>query len=320
MNRTITLTACEDDSGRRLDRILRKQFPAFSLSFINRLLRKKKVLVNGSTRDGDCRVVCGDRIEIKTAGEPEIPDSGIPGREPPQPQKPPLCIIYEDDDLLVVDKPAGMLTHGTLDTRENDSLASAVAAYLADKIPASLSFRPGPLHRLDRNTSGLVVFGKSLKGAQFFTQATQSGQVSKYYLALVDGVMEKEAVWEDYLVRDKAKKITRAANGHSQKTAETAKKAVLLVRPIEIKREDGATLVEAEISSGKTHQIRVQCGIHGYPLRGDKKYGGSPWKTGQKTGYFLRAYKIVIQKDGGPLVLTVLEQRGDAPVFAGGET
>jgi 23S rRNA pseudouridine955/2504/2580 synthase len=303
MNRTITLTAGENDSGRRLDRILRKRFPAFSLSFINRLLRKKKVLVNGHTRDGGYRVASGDRIEIKT-----VADSVPPDPVPPQMETPPLCIIYEDDDLLVVDKPAGILTHGIL---ENESLASIVAAYLADKIPASLSFRPGPLHRLDRNTSGLVVFGKSLKGAQFFTQATQSGRVTKYYLALVDGVMEKEAVWEDYLVRDKAKKITRAAGDHGQETKASAKKAVMRVWPIkaESKTEDGATLIEAEISSGKTHQIRVQCGIHGHPLRGDKKYGGSFQKTGQKTGYFLRAYKIVIQKDGGSLVLTVPERQ-----------
>ncbi|MDR1232038.1 MAG: RluA family pseudouridine synthase [Spirochaetaceae bacterium] len=321
MNRIIALIACENDSGRRLDRILRKQFPAFSLSFINRLLRKKKVLVNGNAREGGYRVACGDRIEIKHAGEPETPDqtpgSRIPEPETPESKRPSLCIVYEDDDLLVVDKPAGMLTHGTLDTPdtlgtpEKESLASAVTAYLADKIPASLSFRPGPLHRLDRNTSGLVVFGKSLKGAQFFTQATQNGHVKKYYLAIVDGVLEKEAVWEDYLVRDKAKKITRAANGDSQKTAETAKKAVLRVRPI--KTENGATLIEAEISSGKTHQIRVQCNIHGHPLRGDKKYGGSfqknSQKSSQKTGYFLRAYKIVIHKYGGPLVLTVPEQR-----------
>ncbi|MDR1095565.1 MAG: RluA family pseudouridine synthase [Spirochaetaceae bacterium] len=303
MNRTITLTACENDSGRRLDRILRKQFPAFSLSFINRLLRKKKVLVNGHTRDGGYRVASGDRIEVQTAGEPGISDQ-THDPEPPQMETPPLCVIYEDDDLLVVDKPAGMLTHGTL---KNESLASIVAAYLADKIPASLSFRPGPLHRLDRNTSGLVVFGKSLKGAQFFTQATQNGRVTKYYLALVDGVMEKEAVWEDYLVRDKAKKITRAAGDHSQKTKASAKKAVMRARPIksESKTESDVTLIEAEISSGKTHQIRVQCGIHGHPLRGDKKYGGSPWKT----DYFLRAYKIVIQKDDGSLVLTVPEHQ-----------
>jgi 23S rRNA pseudouridine955/2504/2580 synthase len=307
MNQTITLTACANDAGRRLDRILRKQFPAFSLSFINRLLRKKKVLVNGSARDGGYRVACGDRIEIKAAGkgESEIPDSGIPRPVSAEPAVPvelgtsPLCMVYEDEDLLVVDKPAGILTHG------EDSLASAVATYLADSIPASLSFRPGPLHRLDRNTSGLVVFGKSLKGAQFFTQATQNGTVRKYYLALVDGILEKEAVWEDYLVRDKARKITRAADGHHQKTAGTAKKAVIRVRPIKTEAAPGATLIEAEISSGKTHQIRVQCSIHGLPLRGDKKYGGSF----RQTGYFLRAYKLVIPKDNGPLVLAVPAQR-----------
>jgi 23S rRNA pseudouridine955/2504/2580 synthase len=311
MNRTITLTACANDAGRRLDRILRKQFPAFSLSFINRLLRKKKVSVNGIVQDGGYRVICGDRIEIKiinikTAGEGEIVDSEIcdpVSAEPAVPGTPPLCIVYEDEDLLAVDKPAGILTHG------ENSLAAAVAAYLADRIPASLSFRPGPLHRLDRNTSGLVVFGKSLKGAQFFTQATQSGTVRKYYLALVDGILEKEAVWEDYLVRDKARKITRAAGGHGQKTAGTVKKAVMRVRPMKTEAETGATLIEAEISSGKTHQIRVQCSIHGLPLRSDKKYGGSFHGSFRQTGYFLRAYKLIIPKDNGSLVLAVPAQR-----------
>jgi 23S rRNA pseudouridine955/2504/2580 synthase len=300
MSTAVTLTASENDADRRLDRVLRKRFPDFPLSFISRLLREKKVLVNGKARDGGWHVGAGDTIVVKANGEtgtqnpkPFVrPPSGTekpPAVKPPT-VKPPLHIIYEDDDLLVLDKPRGVLTHG------ENSLESDVTAYLVGKIPASLSFRPGPLHRLDRNTSGLLVFGKSLAGARFFTQATQNGQVTKRYLALVEGVLEKEEVWEDYLVREKEKKVTRAADGR-ESARKPARKAVTRVRPLETR--NGDTLIEAEISSGKTHQIRAQCGIHGHPLCGDKKYGGGF----QPNGYFLRAYRIVIEKDGKPFML-----------------
>jgi 23S rRNA pseudouridine955/2504/2580 synthase len=272
------LSVCQNDAGRRLDRILRNYFVEFPLSFINRLLRKKKVLVNGIARSGNYRVAQGDTITVKAAGENTGPTPPRPA--PSEAEKTRLRIIYEDDDLLVVDKPRGMLTHG------ENSLASEVLAYLDGKIPTSLSFHPGPLHRLDRNTSGLVVFGKSLAGSQFFTHALQNGLVRKYYLALADGFIEKEETWEDYLERDKTEKKTYAATHH------TAQKALTKIRPI--KAKNGMTCIEAEIATGRTHQIRAQCGIHGHPLSGDKKYGGSS----QNKGYFLRAYKMVIEKDG----------------------
>ncbi|MDR1469128.1 MAG: RluA family pseudouridine synthase [Spirochaetaceae bacterium] len=288
------LEAKENDAGRRLDRILRKHFPAFPLSFINRLLREKKVRVNGKARDGAYRVASGDVITVTRAAQSPVPISPpvrpVAQREKPAPSGPALRIVYEDDDLLVVDKPMGLLTHGLLTHSNKDgeeSLASRVSAYLADRIPASLSFRPGPLHRLDRNTSGLVVFGKSLKGARFFTHATQQGLVKKQYLALVCGTIEQEEVWEDFLVRDQETRKTRAA-----RPGEPAKRAVTRIRPLEA--GEGGTLIEAEISSGKTHQIRVQCALHGHPLCGDKKYGGAP----RHGGSFLRAYKIVIETDG----------------------
>ncbi|MDR0638198.1 MAG: RluA family pseudouridine synthase [Spirochaetaceae bacterium] len=292
---TISLTAQENDAGRRLDRILRKHFPAFPLSFINRLLREKKVRVGDTARHGAYRVVPGDVITVATAAQPPGPPPALNYAEP-APSTPALRIVYEDDDLLVADKPVGVLTHGRddgkADCAENQSLESRVSAYLADKIPASLSFRPGPLHRLDRNTGGLVVFGKSLRGARFFTRATQHGHVKKYYLALAGGVIAKEEVWEDRLFRDKKDKKTRAANGD-----EPAKKAATRIRPLEPR--NGATLIEAEISSGKTHQIRAQCALHGHPLCGDKKYGGSP----RQDGYFLRACRIVIERNGETLTI-----------------
>jgi 23S rRNA pseudouridine955/2504/2580 synthase len=300
---TLTLRAKENDAGRRLDRILRKHFPSFPLSFINRLLREKKARVNGKPQNGAYRVVPKDIITVAYANVsgpiPIVPPTrSVPDRGISAPPDPALRIVYEDDDLLVVDKPTGLLTHSLLTHGKKDgedNLASRVSAYLADKIPASLSFRPGPLHRLDRNTSGLVVFGKSIEGARSFTHATQHGLVKKYYLALASGIIEKEEVWEDYLVRNKKEKKTHAANTPS--AFEPAKKAVTRIRPLEA--GNGATLIEAEISSGKTHQIRAQCALHGHPLCGDKKYGGPP----RHGGYLLRACRIVIERDGKTLTI-----------------
>ena len=301
----MTITAGENDGGRRLDRILRKHFTELPLSLIARLLRSNKVTVNGTARQGAYRVCSGETIVIsgiKQLLTPQLVDDrttpapASAAASAPAATAAPLDIIYEDGDFLVVNKPKGLLTHrpdggktGTGHERgsppQPDTLACMVAAYLTDKIERSLSFRPGPLHRLDRNTCGLVVCGKSLKGARFFSEALRAGQVRKFYHALVDGVIDGEAEWVDLLVRDDRAKKTGRGTADAGAPA-GGKRAVTRVRPLKV--EDGRTVIEAEILTGRTHQIRAQCALHGHPLSGDTKYGGSF----RADGYELTAVRI----------------------------
>nr|WP_246433972.1 RNA pseudouridine synthase [Spirochaeta isovalerica] len=188
-----------------------------------------------------------------------------------------MNILYEDDDLLALSKPAGILVHGSGNSLEKD-----VRNYLKDKLPPSLGFKPGPLHRLDRNTSGLIFFSKSLEGARRFSEDLRKGCFKKYYLALIDGKLKNKAVWVDNLQRDGEKKVSSV-----EKEGERARSTFYPV-----KTGGDKTLALILIETGRTHQIRVQASHHGHPLCGDRKYGGSPLKE----GYLLHSLKMVPQK------------------------
>jgi 23S rRNA pseudouridine955/2504/2580 synthase len=174
-----------------------------------------------------------------------------------------------------------------------------VREYLAGKLPPSLSFRPGPLHRLDRPTSGIIVFSSDLSGARFFSAMLREGRVKKQYLAVADGIIEKAGTWEDELFRDTSLRKTLKTAGDA--AGMNGGKALTMVRPL-ASDAGGHTLILVETVTGRTHQIRAQAAVRGHPLSGDGKYGGSP----QKGGFLLHAWKIGIPRADGkdPIRLT----------------
>jgi 23S rRNA pseudouridine955/2504/2580 synthase len=229
----------ENDKGRRLDRILRKSLPEYPLPLLHRLLRQGKVLVDGKPGKAQDRLASGVKITI-----PSLKDAPAAPKKPPEALSIKPDIIWqgspEDGGLLAVNKPAGLAVHGS------GSLDEAVRAYLADKLPPSLSFKPGPLHRLDKPSSGIVVFSTSLEGARLFTALMREHKVKKTYLAIVEGAVDKEQVWEDMLVRDKGLKKTFLAKDLAQRRGdagkiEEGKRAVTRVKPLSAK--DGYSLI-----------------------------------------------------------------------------
>ncbi|MFP3042706.1 RluA family pseudouridine synthase [Treponema primitia] len=311
MTQFLTLTAAADDDGRRLDRILRKALPDIPLSAIHSLLRKRRILVDGVPGKPADRVRTGAAIRV-----PIIPpDTGAntapvkaetttPAKKPPD-----LEVLREAAGLLVLNKPAGLTVHGP------DSLEEAVQAYLAGKISPSLSFTPGPLHRLDRPTSGIIVFSTSIEGARNFSALLRERRISKTYLALLDGLLDRDETWEDTLIRDRelgksftaretslqnAQKtpLQNASAGH--RDAETGedgfKDARTRVYPLTQSTMAKTTLARLEIDTGRTHQIRAQAAAHGHPLAGDRKYGGS----GQQAGFLLHAWTLDLPEQSFP--------------------
>jgi 23S rRNA pseudouridine955/2504/2580 synthase len=271
----VELRTGKDDDGRRLDRILRKALPGLPLSGIHRLLRQKQVLVDGLPGEAPARVRSGQLIRIEgldragTGKKPRAGTRAVPAGKP-------LRIIWEGAGLLALDKAPGVQVHGP------GSLDGQVQAYLEKKLRASLSFRPGPLHRLDKPTSGILVFSASLEGARFFSALLHARLIKKRYLALVDGKLGEAALWEETLVRDARLKKTGASAlpaagpaGEQEGGPFPGKAKTARTRVFPLAVAGGYSLVLFEIETGRTHQIRSQAAFHGHPLAGDRKYGGS---------------------------------------------
>jgi 23S rRNA pseudouridine955/2504/2580 synthase len=299
------LQAGNDDGGRRLDRILRKALPGVPLSALHRLLRRGRILVDGRPAAAADRVAAGSVILVLDAAAALRGDGsagtfaaapGVGGARsdrgrPAAPARRPE-ILAEGRGLLILDKPAGLAVHGP------DSLDAWARSYLESALPPSLSFRPGPLHRLDRPSSGIVVFSKSLEGARRFSFLLRERRLGKYYLALAEGDLAEPARWEDRLAGKDAGAAVRPVRPAGKGAGKDAITAVL-----PLAGAGGFTLLLAKIETGRTHQIRAQAALRGHPLAGDRKYGG------RGEGFFLHAWALDIPV--GELAALGLEGGGD---------
>ncbi len=274
--------AGRDDDGKRVDRVVRRLLGDVPLSAVFKALRTGSVRVNGRKPLPADRVREGDSFAISDltfraadsdpAAEPRIRGSGT---------SPDLSrlLVLETEDLLFVNKPRGILSHGP------GGLDEAVLAYLSRQAGKSLSFVPAPLHRLDRNTTGLLVASKTIRGARAFSAALQDRTVEKRYLAVLRGRLDRKDHWVDSLERlSKQRRTLRS-------TLSAHRKAVTLVEPISA--NGSFTLADIRILTGLTHQIRAQAALRGRPLAGDSKYGGGQ----EPRGYILHAYRLDFPED-----------------------
>lgn len=269
-----------DWQGMRLDHFLARQFPRISRVVLRRATAEGRVRVNDRPSRSNYRLREGDVITVEIA---EPPSPGL------IPEPIPLRILFEDEHLLVVDKPAGMLVHPTR-TVTSGTLLNALSFYLQSQQPPS---RPGLVHRLDRETSGLVVVAKTEQAHRVLARHFRERRVSKYYLALVRGTVAEDVfdiTWPIGWVADRYPHWW---------VVETGRPALTTVRVWE--RLAGFTLVEAEPKTGRTHQIRIHLAACGHPVVGDRLYGRD--RTGSGGGseasgpifprHFLHAWRIV---------------------------
>jgi len=306
------LVAQNDDAGRRLDRILRKALPDFPLSALHRLLRKGKVLINGKSAEGKDRIPAGTVIEIPVyKTERQLNEGRAANRK--RRNKTKLDVLWEGAGLLILNKPAGLAAHAHDVSNQADTLEKQVLFYLAGTLPASLSFRPGPLHRLDKPTSGIIVFALNLDAARRFSALLQEGSIRKRYLAVVEGDLRQSEIWEDELFRDQEKRKTFASGmapptlakdaGHAEPPGLSkmlkGRRALTRVTPLARTKLDGTayTYARLEIETGRTHQIRAQAARRSHPLAGDRKYGGKPLPAAHPgCRFFLHAAELELPK------------------------
>ncbi len=273
-----------NDDGVRIDRILRKLLRDVPLSHIYRMIRTGRVRVNGRRVKTGYRISTGDVVQLpeREGGEAEMGKVATAAVG--------IDIIYEDEHLLVVNKPRGVVTHG------NDSLEQPVRAYLAGKLPADLGFRPGPLHRLDRNTTGAVAFSKSIHGARAFSEILRRGALAKVYVAVLTGAAVESHRWDF--------PISRRGEGRGSKADPNGRPARTWVFPVQSVEVEGArstgrglplppgryTLAVLRIGTGRTHQIRVHAATAGLPVVGDPKYGGASIEGGMLLHAWMMAF------------------------------
>jgi 23S rRNA pseudouridine955/2504/2580 synthase len=287
----ITLVVQKDDDQKRFDNIIRKLFPTRPLSELYSDIRRGKILLNQKKAKPSVRVCCGDIISFPVEYKTSL-TTAINTRESVFTVKDRELLkaltIFTNRDVLVLNKPRGYLAHGP------HSMATIVENYWITEHNYSLSFRPGPVHRLDRNTTGLQLYALSITGARILTSLFKQSLVKKIYLTLVEGTFRKKELWEDWIDRDTEAKLSHAA-GEGQ-----GKKAVTQVIPVA--RHNNSSCILCLPLTGRTHQIRLQARIHNHPLLGDRKYGsgtGAPY-------YILHAAGLYLAAEGGELKIPPL--------------
>lgn len=269
------ITITEREAGQRFDRYLQKYLSLAPSSFIYKMLRKKNIKLNGKKAEGRERLEAGDQIVLFLA------DDTIAGFRKPSENRnhasAMLSILYEDSDILVVNKPQGVLSQKA--NRDDVSMVEYIAAYL-DRQSATANavdfavedtFRPGICNRLDRNTTGLMVAGKSVRGLQWMNALFRERTIQKYYLCIVQGKIANQCQIDGYLVKDSK---TNTVKIMDQPNA-VSSRILTEYEPLQYGSLQGKTytLLRVHLLTGKSHQIRAHLSSVGHPLIGDTKYG-----------------------------------------------
>jgi 23S rRNA pseudouridine955/2504/2580 synthase len=276
-NRTITIG--ENEANQRLDRFVRKLLDDVSLSAIYKLLRTKQITLNNGKAKPDTRLKPGDVVGFKQAAREKHFQPKLRGKtERGLSKRRDFEMVYEDTHLVAVNKPAGLLVHAGDRGTDKDTLIDQVTAYLLEQpqpegeslrefVKPSPTFSPGLAHRLDRATSGLVLIGKTLPAMQELTRMIKKRNVRKTYLALaVGGLPQREGTINVPIKRRQDAKGRR----RKVKTGE-GRRAVTNYRVLA--QRGTYSLVELELVTGRTHQIRAHLAHVGAPIAGDDEYG-----------------------------------------------
>ncbi|WP_178843025.1 RluA family pseudouridine synthase [uncultured Treponema sp.] len=296
----IQLKAGKDDEGRRLDRIARTLLADENLSQLYKALRSGLIKVNKKKTKGEYRIQPGDEIQVAAFLSKNI--KNVIQKSPlTKKTLPEDWVILRTDSLLFLNKPYDINVQkaGKNDRALNELVQEDYLSFHQKKDEASLSFKTGPLHRLDRRTTGLITFSQNLEGARWFSEAMKTHSIKKNYLAIVEGKLEKHEIWTEKISKgeekasDSIKFHTVSVNFDDDNSKDSRTEAVPLAQGLY--RGKPVTLVNFLISTGRTHQIRSTSAFHSHPLLGDTAYGAEP--VSEKQQLFLHSWSLEFPKN-----------------------
>lgn len=281
----------KNESNQRLDRFLKKYMPKASKGFIYKMLRKKRIKLNGKKANPNDVIKEGDVLSLylsedtinKFKEEIKVKNNRVD-----------IDIVYEDENIILINKPKGLLSHSDRVDSKND-VVNMLISYLYSKGEYNpneeKTFAPSICNRLDRNTSGIIIGAKNFTALQLINKAIREKKIKKYYKCIVKGKIEKDFNIKGYMLKDakknKANIFQNYVNG--AKMIETGIKV--------LKSNDKYSLLEINLITGRTHQIRAHLSYLGHPIIGDIKYGDITTNRFFKEEYnldsqFLHSYKI----------------------------
>jgi len=283
------------EAGQRLDKCILRHLSEASAGFVYKMLRKKNITLNGKKASGSEKLMPGDEITFwlsdetieKFSGKSSAPEAG----SLPRPD-----IIFENSDVIIMNKPAGLLSQKA--EPEDVSINDMMISYLLDSGQLSLAefsaFHPSVCNRLDRNTSGLISAGKTMTGLQFLSECFRDRSIRKYYECIVSGVLPESMHITGYLTKcEETNKVSISESAaHNSDFIETGYEALCFSLKDEGRRTDSCpadlTLLRVHLITGRTHQIRAHLASIGHPVIGDYKYGDSRINDYFKLRYRLR--------------------------------
>lgn len=287
----------KNEAGQRFDKYLKKHLCHASPNLIYKMLRKKNIVLNDKKASGSEKLNQNDNVKMYFSEETYQKFTASPGERKPEkelrelkPDRLPFQILYEDEDVLMINKPAGMLSQKA--KQEDISANEYIIAYLLSsgciKEEELNTFRPSVCNRLDRNTSGILIAGKTLKGLQEMSKRLKSREIEKYYRGMVEGVLTDPYRLKGYLHKDEEQNkvfIMAEPKSKTDKRIET--------EYVPIQNFADATLLEINLITGRSHQIRAHLASIGHPIVGDYKYGAAKRKGIRSQ--LLHAYRISLE-------------------------
>ncbi len=301
-----SFTVNENDSGQRLDRFIHKSVPSLPQSLMYKYIRTKKIKVNRKRAEISTRLSSGDIIDMYINDEFFVKEnSQYDFMKAPKS----LNIIYEDENVILLDKKQGVLCHP--DDREYvDTLIGRVKRYLYEKGEYNPenenSFVPSLVNRIDRNTGGIVIAAKNAESLRILNEKMKKRELHKYYLCVTAGTPpKKSAVLEGWLLKDEKNNTVKILNSPS-KDAKNIKTKYRVLDTV-----NGLSLVEVELLTGRTHQIRAHMASIGCPLLGDGKYGSN--RVNKKYGGYkkqlLYSYRLEFDFASDAGILNYLDKK-----------